>query len=248
MLAREVRILFRKELRQLLRGTAALSVALVVPAFLLLFPPLGKLLGTGAEARLTVPVDAVWPPGLRTLARDTNASFRLLMPLFVTLSGMVVPSAMAVHALVAEREGRTLELLVALPVRVGQVLLAKVLALLALTVPLTFGLLLVNTCILVSTGVCSVALALALFLLLACAVAFATTGSLLVSLLARDYRAASHLSGLLVVPSMFVGLGAVLLAGGPVMASLLLSALLAAGAAVSLLLTLRFVTFERLLR
>lgn len=248
MLAHEVKVLFHKELRQLLRGRAAIVSALVVPFLVLILPPLGQLMGTGKASPLTLPREVFWPPGLRELAYDSNAAFRVLMPLFVTLSGMVVPSITAVHALVAEREGRTLELLVALPVRVSQVLLAKVLALLAFAVPVTFGLLAVNVTVLMSTGIVSPLLALALFLLLACTVAFSTSGSLLISLLARDYRAASHLSGLLILPSVFLGAGAVLLSPGPVWASVILSVLLAAAAGVCLHVALRFITFERLLR
>jgi ABC-2 type transport system permease protein len=248
MLAPEVRQLFRKELRQLLRGRAALVSALLVPFLVLILPPLGQLLGTGRPSSLRLPEGLPWPLGLKAMLTNTDAAQRGLMPLFVILSGMVVPAITAVHALVAEREGRTLELLVALPVRVSQVLLAKVLALLALGVPVTFGLLAVNVGVMLHMGVCNVALALALFLLLACTVAFSTSGSLLISLIARDYRAASHFSGLLILPAVFLGLGAVLLVPGSVRASLTLSLLLAVAAVACLQVALRFVTFERLLR
>lgn len=249
MLAREVKVLFRKELRQLLRSRAAMASALVIPTLVLLLPPVGELMGTGQAVNLKhLPPDFTRLPGLRELYYDSRASFRVLMPLFVTLSGMVVPSVTAVHTLVAEREARTLELLVALPVRVSQVLLAKVLALLSLAVPLTFGLLSLNVVVLVGRGLCSPEVALALYLLLGCTVAFSTSGSLLISLLARDYRAASNLSGLLILPSVFLGLGAVLFCPGPVVACLVLSALLAVAAGVCLHVALRFVTFEWLLR
>jgi ABC-2 type transport system permease protein len=248
VLTPEVKALLGKELRQLLRSRAAVASALLLPLLLLVVVPVLQMLGITRAPVSHLPPGVPLPPGLQGMAEDPKVMVRALLPLFIALGGLVVPSVTAVHALIAEREGRTLELLVALPVRVGHILLAKVLALLALAVPVTFCLYAVDVVVMLATGVGTPALALALWALLIAALAFSTCGALLVSLLARDFRTANNLTGLLVGPSVAGGLGVALLSPGPVLGSLVLAALLTLGAAGALWLALRVVTFERLLR
>lgn len=214
---------------------------------MLVLIPVGQMLGSANAPAQRMPEGASLPPALRHLAEDPRAMARALFPPFITLGGLVALSVTAVHALIAEREGRTLELLVALPVRVGQILFAKVLALLALAVPVIFLLYAVDVVVMLRTGVGTPALALALWVLLVCALAFSTCGALLISLLAEDFRTANNLTGLLVGPTVLVGLGVAFAATGAVASSLGLAAVLAVAAAACLWRALRVVTFERLL-
>lgn len=251
MLAPEVRALLGKELRQLSRSRTALATALLLPLLMLVAIPVSQMFAaiSGHAPPPRLPSGSVpLPPGLRAAMGDPLGMVRLLMPLFVTLGGLVVPAATMVHALIAEREGRTLELLVALPVRVGQVLLAKVAALLAVAVPITFCLYAVTAGVMVGKGVGSWALALTLWALLVAALAFSTCSALLISLLARDFRTANNLSGMVVVPVLLVTMAAVFVSPGPLVASGVLTVLLLGGGALCLWVALRVVTFERLLR
>jgi ABC-type Na+ efflux pump permease subunit len=249
----EVRALLRKELVQLSRSRTALATALVLPLLLLVVVPVSQMLAPGAEGLgpggrpLALPGGLPLPPGLHAAVSEPRGLVRLLLPVLVTLGGVVVPVTTMVHALIHEREGRTLELLVALPVRVGHILLAKVAAVLAVAVPVTFCLYAVTAAVLLRTGTGGPALALALWGLLVSALAFSTCSALLVSLLARDFRTANNLSGLAVLPTVLLGLLAAFLLPGPLAATGALAAALLLAAAGCLWAALRVVTFERLL-
>jgi ABC-type Na+ efflux pump permease subunit len=164
------------------------------------------------------------------------------------LGGLIVPSVTASYILISERESRTLELLVALPVRVGQVLLAKLLALLALAGLVTLALFSIDAVLILALEVGSPGFVLALLLVLLAALGFSTTSALLVSLLARDFRTANNINGLLLGPTIVVSLVTVLAVPGPILSCLVLAGLLTAGALGCAFVAMRLVTFERLLR
>lgn len=252
MLEREVRILVRKEWRQLLRSRGALASAIVLPVLLLLIIPAAQMIGLTAApvgSLNQLPSNVPLPPGLAGLNNDPRAVLRaLLLPLFITLGGQIVPGVTANYTMLAERENRTIELLVALPVRIGQILLAKLLVLLILASGVTLTLFAINAVLIVVLEIGSIAYVAALLLLLICALAYATASALLVSLLARDFRTANNITGILVVPSIFISLGVMLFMPSPTFGVLVLAALNALAAVAVMLIALRVVTFERLLR
>jgi ABC-2 type transport system permease protein len=265
MIAREVRILMAKEWRHLLRSRSAMLTALFLPTLFLLIMPGLQMLGLSASAEfgrsttlppelplpsdMEIPSDVMLPPGLATLENDPAAIMRtLLLPIFVTVGGLMVPSITAIYTMIAERENRTIELLVALPVRIGQILLAKLLVIVLLASAVTLTLFLIDAVLILALGIGSLGYVFSLLLLLLSALAYSTASALLLSLLARDFRTANNLSGALLVPTMFVCLGVLLFTPSGGLQIPLLAALFALAAGISTVIALRFVTFERLLR
>jgi ABC-2 type transport system permease protein len=250
MLEREVRILFRKEWRQLLRSRGAMVTALLLPIILLVLVPGGQMLGlkVGATKPVNLPPGMEVPPGLREMAENPLAMMRAMLVPFIALGGLIVPSVTASYILITERESRTLELLVALPVRVGQILLAKLLALLSLASSVTLVLFSVDAALILGLGIGSPGFVLALLAVLLTSLTFSTTTALLVSLLARDFRTANNINGLLLGPIILVCFIAMLVVPGPVLTSLLLAALFTVGSVVATFVAMKVITFERLLR
>lgn len=240
-----LRALVGKELRQVRRGKGAIASATLLPLLLLVVVPLSQLFTLSLVRGAPSGLESV-PPGLADLAEPRDLFLRLLFPLFVTLGGLVVPSVAATYTVIAERERRTLELLMALPVRVTDILAAKVVATLALAAGVVLPLFLVDALVLLALGVAGpgyLTIMLALLLAaLACAVGFA----LLLALLARDFRTANNLNGALVGPLSLLTIGILLAVPGDPRFAALIGALLLV-ATLALVIARRWLTFERYL-
>jgi ABC-type Na+ efflux pump permease subunit len=246
MLAREVRILFRKELRQLLRNRGALLTAIFLPLLMLFIMPLAQIstLSSGKLQELRLPEGVQLPPGLAELRQDPRVLLWFILTPLVATGCLMCPAVTASYA----RAARTLELLVALPVRVGHILQAKLLAILTLAVPLCLGLVGVDAWLLLSRGLGSPGYVLTLGVLVLTALACSSGTALLVSLLARDFRSSSNINGLVLSPIILGSFGLMAVLPGPTFAAGVLAALYAVIAAVTTLLAMRVVTFERLMR
>jgi len=134
----------------------------------------------------------------------------------------------------------------ALPVRVSDILVAKLLAMLVLALTVVLPLFTLDMLVLLGfglVGAVDVAIMLGLLLsALACSVAVA----LLLALLARDFRTANNINGALLGPVILAVLG--LLFGLPTPLSyIVLVAVLLAAAAAAVQVGLRWLTFERYL-
>jgi ABC-type Na+ efflux pump permease subunit len=167
-----------------------------------------------------------------------------LMPLFIALSGLLIPSVMATYTVVAERERRTIELLLALPVGVGDILGAKLVAMLMMGVCVVLPFFCFDAVALLALHLATLDYVLLLLLMLAAALCCSTGMALLLALLARDHRTANNLNGALLGPLMaliVVILGAV---PGDERLLVLSAALLIVGA-LSFFVGLRWLTFER---
>lgn len=248
LLEREVRILFRKEWRQLVASKAALSTGSFLPILMLGLMPLGMSLSASAPSRSQNRLPEELNLGL--LAEVDGNLHHLpgaVLPILVALVGMFVPTMIATHLIITERERRTLELLVALPVRITQVLFAKLLATLAASCAVTVPLLCFDMIALPWMGAASVEQIIALPVLLLAALVLSTSFALMMSLLSPDFRTANNVAGALLAPTM-VGtmLFGLLLPGGPARAMGIAVVYLIA-AALLLRHALRTVTFERLL-
>ncbi|HEV8324628.1 MAG TPA: ABC transporter permease subunit [Myxococcota bacterium] len=173
---------------------------------------------------------------------------RFALPLFVSLVGLVLPAMAAGYTLIQERESRTLELLVALPVRVGQIVLAKLAAIVALAAGATLTLFTIDAAVVLARGIGSVAWVLGLLLVLLSALTFSTSAALLISLLAKDYRSSQNLTGAVVAPCVFLNIAVGVFVPGATLRLVVIAVFYAAGAAAALAVALRVVTFERLLR
>jgi len=250
MLAREVRILFRKELHQLLRNKGALLTALFLPVLLMLIVPMAQILGVKLDQpnELPIPPEVSLPPGLAEVGKDPLVVVRLLLTPLISMGGLLTPALLANHTFISERESRTLELLVALPVRVGQILQAKLLAILVLSAPVCLGLFAVVAGFMLSRGVGSPGYVLVMAVMVAASLAFSCSTALFVSLLAQDIRTASNLTGLVLSPFVIGGFVVMAMVPGTTLASAVLAGAFLLGTAVVLVLALRVVTFERMLR
>ncbi len=245
----EVRILLGKELRQVRRSRGALASATLLPLFLMTATPLAQLFiarSTPLPAQ-SAASRAFVPPGMAEVADDpTQLLVSVMLPRFIVLGGLIVPSISATYTVVAEREKRSLDLLMALPVSVTDILLAKLLAMLVLASVVVLPLFAIDTAVLVALGVISAVNILLLLALLLAAVGCSVGVALLLALLARDFRTANNLNGAFLGPLIVAMIAIVFLLTGPARYVLLLVLLVGVGL-LAVLAGLRWLTFERYL-
>ncbi len=242
---RQVRLLFRKEIRQLTRSRGALVTGVMLPALLMVLAPLSQLLASSAGRQRAGGIPAV-TPGLAGLTGVQDFFLYFTFPLFFVLSGLMTPSLAATYTVITERERRSLELLMALPLSVVDILTAKLAANLAAATATLLPLFAIDAVfVLVLTRAGPLYIFAALLLLISALVASIGV-SLLLALLARDFRTSNNLNAAFVLPAMVLtGLVTVLVPGlwrFAVLALLLLAlggGAFAAGA--------RWLTFERYL-
>ena len=246
-LSRQVRVLLRKELRQFLRSKNAVLTSLLLPALIMVVAPLVQLVaaagGSAMRGTATVPAGV---PGMAGLTHVSDLFLYVTFPLFFVLGGLMTPSLAATHTVISERERRSIELLVALPVSVRDILTAKTAANLlvaAITLLPLFVVDAVVVLLLTQAGALYVIAALALVL----SALTASIGiSLLLALVARDFRTANNLNGFFVVPTMIMtGLCVTLVPG--LWRFAVLSLLMLALGALAYLIAVRWLTFERYL-
>lgn len=241
----EVRVLFRKEWAQLTRSRGPFWTSLLLPIFFILAIPMLIIFSFphGPPSPHDLQQLAKLPAGLRSAS-----PLPLVLPLLMVIAGLVLPTMSATHTIISERETRTLELLVALPVRVGQILQAKFLAVLLLGCAPPLALLCVDAVVLFVTHRAPVGFVLSLFVLLTAALAYGTAASLTIGLLARDYRTANNLGGVFIAPWIFVCSGVLVALPPSGLGPLVLAGVFAVAAAILATVAARTITFERLLR
>ena len=246
-LTRPVRVLLRKELRQFLRSRNAVLTGLFLPALILVVAPLAQLgasaASTAAHASPALPAGV---PGMAGMSQISDLFLYVTFPLFFVLAGLMTPSLAAAHTVISERERRSIELLVALPVSVTDILTAKTAANLlvaAVTLLPLFVIDAVAVLLLTHAGPLYVLAALVLIL----SALTASIGiSLLLALVARDFRTANNLNGAFVLPTMIMtGLCVTFVPG--LWRFLVLSLLMLALGGLAYLIAVRWLTFERYL-
>jgi ABC-type transport system involved in multi-copper enzyme maturation permease subunit len=169
-----------------------------------------------------------------------------LLPLVVAISGLVVPSVAATYTVVAEHERRTLELLMALPVRAADVLLAKMLAMLVLAVAVALPLFAIDAVAVLLLGLSEPAYVLELLLVLLAALICSVCEALVLALVARDLRTTNNLNGALITP-VTLAIVAILLGAPPSLRLPALAVFLLLLAGVAYTCAARWLTFERYL-
>jgi ABC-2 type transport system permease protein len=244
-----VRVLLGKELRQITRSRAALASSTLLPLLLITVTPMGQLIAmrnAPPEAPADIPGGAL-PPGLADAIQDPDQFFiRFMLPLFIALGGLIVPSVAATYTVVAEREKRTLDLLMALPVRVVDILTAKLLAMLLLAAAVVVPLFVIDAAVLLWLGDATISDLGFLFALLLAAIACSLGVALLLALLARDFRTANNLNGVMLGPLILIVLIVLIALPHPANFAVLVTVLLTCGA-LAILAGLRWLTFERYL-
>ena len=241
----DVGLLVMKELRQMSRSRRALLSALLVPTFMLVILPAIQLRASSSGRSTAIPHGA--PVGLSALGGPkTNVFLYFVFPLLYVLAGLMTPSVAAIYTIINERERRTLELLMALPVTVRQILAAKLIANLIGAVAPMLPLFLVNAALVLTVGRGTPAYLLAALVLLLSALASTVGLGLFLALVVRDYRSAQSLTYVWILPAMLlVGAADVLVPGlwrFYALAAVLLLLLVAL-----LAFCLKWLTFERYL-
>jgi ABC-type transport system involved in multi-copper enzyme maturation permease subunit len=200
----EVRLLFVKEVRQLTRNTAAMLTSLFLPAVLVVLAPVLALLAsrTPHYRDVRVPTLAAALPGFDVIHNGQEYFLFVTVPFLFVIAALLTPILSATHTLIVERQRRSLDLLMALPVMVSDILAAKLAAILVTAVATVVPMFVVDAVVMLSlTEAGPSYVAATLFLLLATMVASAGA-SLLMALLARDLRTATSLGGVLAVPPL----------------------------------------------
>jgi ABC-type transport system involved in multi-copper enzyme maturation permease subunit len=241
LLNRPVRVLLvRKELRQFMRSRTAVLTGLLLPALIMVVAPVAQLVAASASTTVRAPAAI---PGIGGLS---DVFLYFTFPLFFVLGGLMTPSLAATHTVISERERRSIELLVALPVTVRDILTAKMTANLLVAGVTLLPLFVVDAAavlLLTSAGPLYVVAAL---LLVMSALTASIGISLLLALLARDFRTANNLNGFFVVPTMLMTGACVALVPG-LWRFVVLSALMLALGGLAYLIAVRWLTFERYL-
>jgi ABC-2 type transport system permease protein len=243
-LHRSVRLLFRKEVRQFLRNRQAVLTGLLLPAMVMVVAPGVQLLSaSSARARSNIPAVV---PGLNGINDVGSIFLYFTFPLFVVLAGLMTPSLAAVHTVISERERRSIELLVALPVSVTDIVTAKLGANLAVAAATLAPLFAIDAALILLVTTAGPLFVMAAFLVLLSALTASIGVSLLLALVARDFRTANNLNGAFVLPTIIVtGLCVALVPG--LWRFLVLAVLLLAMGGAALWIALRWLTFERYL-
>lgn len=206
MIPVEVQLLFWKEVRQLTRNTAAMLSSLFMPAVLIVLAPILALLAsrTPPYRDLRVPELTRSLPGFDLVHDGEGYFLYVTLPFLFVIAALLTPILAGIHTLIVERERRSLELLMALPVVVADILAAKLAAILATAVATIVPMFLVDAVVIVSLSGAGMAYVIgALFLIVTTLVA-AVSASLLMALMARDLRSATSLGGMLSVPPLLL--------------------------------------------
>jgi ABC-2 type transport system permease protein len=171
----KVRALLWKESLQVRRSRGAVIANTVIPVLFLLGPPFLLLLPHANRIGLFL---AAW-----------------VLPLGFMFVGLVGPGSMGMESVLGERDRRTLELLIALPVSVGEILTAKFIAASVLPAAVMLPFLLLDG--IMELVVLQVPWFYAALLLLISLASLATgvAATLLLSLLTRDFRIANTIYG-----------------------------------------------------
>src|SRR5687768_768315 len=236
-----------KETRQIGRNRTAMLTAMMLPFIILFLAPMQLLVamhfggGSGFDQLRDSPL-----PGFADVTDPGQLLVQFFYPMMLVIGGLLLPSLTTAYAIVAERERRSLELLISLPVTVGEILAAKLLAVLAVTAVIGLPYVAVVLTLLLILGMAGPATIPALLAPFLAAVACSIGISLLITLLARDFRTSNNLSGAFVLPVLLLTIATLGAIGGPARTYVLAALLLGLGA-VAVFAALRWVSFERYL-
>jgi len=238
-----IRSLLWKELRQVGRNRTALLTAAFLPFVILFLAPIQILFQLKLAGTRGIPTNSF--PGI-DLSDPSQIALQLIYPILFVIGGLLLPGLTTAYAIVAERERKSLELLVSLPVTVGEILAAKILMILTVTALVGLPYVAAVLTLIVVVGLGGPEVIPALLAPFLAAVVCSTAMSLVLTLLARDFRSANNLNGALFVPVLLITLATLALAPGPSRTYVLALVLLGLGA-IALLFAMRWITFERYL-
>ena len=220
--------------------------SLFMPAVLVLLAPALALVASLMRPYrlLQVPPRAADLPGFDLVHDGQGYFLYVIMPLLFVMAAMLTPILSATHTLIEERERRSLELLMALPVSVGDILAAKLAANLATALATIVPMFLLAGVVILTLTHAGTGYVIGALFLLVTTIAASVGASLLLALLARDRGTATSLGGMLAVPPLgLTGLCVVFVPG--LGRFLVLGLLMLALAFMSIYAGLRWLTTER---
>lgn len=174
--------LLRKELRQLGRARGLVASAAILPIVLL---------------TATVPQLAPAPGAERSFGSA-------LLPLVALAAAITVPSLMAMQSVFTERERRTIDLLVGLPLTLRDVIAAKAVSVLLVAAAAVLPPVVLVSLLAVSSGIETTGYAAGLLALTVGALICSVTSSVAIALAVRDIRVATNLAGFVFLPLVLV--------------------------------------------
>lgn len=245
LLTPQARILVGKEIRQLRRSRGALTTSLILPVIFLLVVPAIQYFSFKSAPSGSGPLSGGVPPGLSGL-RPSGVITEYLVPMFTALSGVVMPSVTSLYTIVQERERKTVELLVAMPVSLTDIIYAKGAATLLVAVAVMLPLFAIQAAGALVLGAAGPGWVASELFLLACAICCSICLSFVLALLARDFRTSQQINGFLIMPILIVVNAVLLLLPSPIKVPVLAVLLLVLGL-VTLAVAVRRLTFERYL-
>ena len=235
--------------------TSGRAVARIHPVYLVVREPGSGRIPTNQvppgfppprQAVSTAPAQSSLPGFLANLTDYQHLFTRVMFPFFLILAAAMVPMSFAMQTVLLERERRTLPLLTALPIRVEDILAAKVVTTLLVAAAVMLPLFFIDLLVIGVDGLGGLGqLGLDLLVLLTGLVASAGT-TLLLALVVKEIRTTGQLAGFLSLPAILI-LGAIVLLVPAPWNALVASALLLGVGAVSIFAAEKWITVERYL-
>lgn len=164
----------------------------------------------GAMIALTIAIPVASGSGIRALAAFGGGTavvnrLSLVGAFFVVFIPASFSLVLALESFVGERERTTLEVLLSTPLREAEILAGKVAAVLAISLTLSYGGLLVYSLVVFpGSGYFPLAILLALALSTICQITAMVAGAVIVSLNARTMRAANVMASFIILPMSVV--------------------------------------------
>ncbi len=243
-MSKELRVLFGKEWKQAVRNRGAVLTAVLFPVLFLLVVPAAQAFAASQGIATSNISAANLPPGLSNTSPQAMFT-QLMFPMFLVIGGLVVPSVAASYTVVSEREKRTIDLLTALPISLGQIIAAKVGAISALGVIITVPLALIDCALMLALGLADPLLIGGYLFELVAALVFSVASAVATALVAKDFRASNNISGLFMGPMILLTIGFSMLLPWGLYRLFLHGALLLALGVSILFVALKMVSIER---
>ncbi len=243
-MSKELRVLFGKEWKQAVRNRGAVLTAVLFPVLFLLVVPAAQAFAASQGIATSNISAANLPPGLSNTSPQAMFT-QLMFPMFLVIGGLVVPSVAASYTVVSEREKRTIDLLTALPISLGQIIAAKVGAISARGVIITVPLALIDCALMLALGLADPLLIGGYLFELVAALVFSVASAVATALVAKDFRASNNISGLFMGPMILLTIGFSMLLPWGLYRLFLHGALLLALGVSILFVALKMVSIER---
>ncbi len=217
LLDADMRVLWGKEVQQLTRSWSSMLSGFGIPLALVVVAPVFAIMTANSRdyyGKVAVPKEAHDLLGFSTIHGAQDYFLYVLLPILLVLAALVAPVLTALQSLIGERQDRSLELLMALPVLIDDIVAAKLAANVSFALATIVPMFAADAVVLVLVARVSWVFVFWAALLLVGAVAASVGASVLLAMTAGDLRTAMSSGGLMVaVPLSLTGLCVALIPG-----------------------------------